>query len=81
MFGRERGEPIIAAILDAWGVKADVNVKKSDGSTLRITTGATSSYVQLMGLPVSLANPLSDTYLFPSYNNRTLYAQLRFGVP
>jgi hypothetical protein len=34
-----------------------------------------------MGLPVSPMMPLSDTYLFPSYNNRTLYAQLRFGVP
>ena len=34
--------------------------------------------IQLMGLPVA---QLSDTYYFPSYNNKTLYSQLRFGVP
>jgi len=31
-----------------------------------------------MGFPELL---LSDTYYFPSYNNRTLSGQLRFGVP
>jgi hypothetical protein len=31
-----------------------------------------------MGLPSSL---LSDTYVFPAYNNVSLDEQLRFGVP
>ncbi len=35
-----------------------------------------SSYAQLMGLPASL---LSDSYVFPAYNNVTLDEQLRFG--
>ncbi len=37
-----------------------------------------SSFSQLMGLPSSL---LSDSYVFPAYNNVTLDEQLRFGVP
>ncbi len=37
-----------------------------------------SSFVQLMGLPSSL---LSNSYVFPAYNNVTLDEQLRFGVP
>jgi hypothetical protein len=37
-----------------------------------------SSFVQMMGLPATL---LSDTYMFPAYNNITLDEQLRFGVP
>ncbi len=40
-----------------------------DGSTW-------SSYAQLMGLP---ASQVSDTYVFPAYNNVTLDEQLRFG--
>jgi hypothetical protein len=40
--------------------------------------GTTTSFTQLMGLPDS---QLSDTYLFPAYNNVTLNEQLRFGVP
>ena len=35
-----------------------------------------SSYAQIMGLPENL---LSDTYLFPAYNNVSLDDQLRFG--
>ncbi len=35
-----------------------------------------SSYAQLMGLP---AGQVSDTYVFPAYNNVTLDEQLRFG--
>ena len=35
-----------------------------------------SSYAQLMGLPKT---QLSDTYLFPAYNNVSLDDQLRFG--
>jgi len=41
-----------------------------------ITNGVTSSFSQLMGLP---EEQLSDTYLFPSYNNVSLNDQLRFG--
>ena len=37
-----------------------------------------TSFAQMMGLP---ANLLSDSYYFPSYNNRSLSGQLRFGVP
>jgi subtilisin-like proprotein convertase family protein len=37
-----------------------------------------SSFVQTMGLP---ASQVSNTYLFPAYNNVTLDEQLRFGVP
>jgi hypothetical protein len=40
--------------------------------------GTTTSFTQMMGLPTSA---LSDTYLFPAYNNVTLNEQLRFGVP
>jgi hypothetical protein len=39
---------------------------------------ATTSFVQLMGLP---GTQLSDTFVFPSYNNVTLSDQLRIGVP
>jgi hypothetical protein len=42
------------------------------------TGGPTTSFIQLMGLP---AGALSDTYLFPAYNNVSLNEQLRFGVP
>ncbi len=35
-----------------------------------------SSYAQLMGLP---ASQVTDTYVFPAYNNVTLDEQLRFG--
>ncbi len=35
-----------------------------------------SDYAQLMGLP---ASQISDTYVFPAYNNVTLDEQLRFG--
>jgi hypothetical protein len=41
-------------------------------------SGLTTSFIQLMGLPAGL---LSDTYLFPAYNNVTLNEQLRFAVP
>jgi uncharacterized protein YceK len=37
-----------------------------------------SSYSQFMGLP---ASQVSDTYMFPAYNNVTLDEQLRLGVP
>jgi predicted outer membrane repeat protein len=40
------------------------------------TTSTWTSFVQMMGLP---KEQLSDTYYFPSYNNRTLSGQLRFG--
>ena len=40
------------------------------------TTSTWTSFVQMMGLPES---QLSDTYYFPSYNNRSLSGQLRFG--
>jgi hypothetical protein len=75
------GEPIIVALLDAWKVREAVRIKKSDGSNLRIAAGTTTSFVQMMGLPVFPATPLSDTYYFPAYNNITLVGQLRFGVP
>ena len=75
------GENIIAALLDAWQVRTTIRLVKSDGSILRIKEGETSSYVQMMGLPVPSATPLSSTYYFPSYNNRTLFEQLRVGVP
>jgi predicted nucleic acid-binding Zn ribbon protein len=38
--------------------------------------GQITSFVQVMGLP---REALSDTYLFPAYNNVTLDGQLRFG--
>jgi hypothetical protein len=38
--------------------------------------GQVESFAQLMGLP---AQALSDTYVFPAYNNVTLDGQLRFG--
>ena len=38
--------------------------------------GQVTSFVQIMGLP---KEALSDTYLFPAYNNVTLDGQLRFG--
>jgi hypothetical protein len=38
--------------------------------------GKTTSFAQLMGLP---ASQLSDTYVFPAYNNVTLNEQLRIG--
>jgi hypothetical protein len=59
-------------------VRDALSINLSDGSTLEIAKGATTSYVQLMGLP---ATSLSDSYYFPAYNNRTLIGQLRFGVP
>ena len=40
--------------------------------------GMTTSFIQLMGLP---ASQLSNTYLFPAYDNVTLNEQLRYGVP
>jgi hypothetical protein len=40
------------------------------------STSTWTSFVQMMGLP---KEQLSDTYYFPSYNNRTLSGQLRFG--
>jgi hypothetical protein len=40
--------------------------------------GTTTSFVQVMGLP---SGQLSNTYLFPSYDNVTLNEQLRYGVP
>jgi hypothetical protein len=56
---------IIAAIRDAWAAN-----------------GVTTSFIQLMGLPAGLpVSQVSDTYLFPAYNNVTLNEQLRFGVP
>jgi hypothetical protein len=39
---------------------------------------ATTSFIQLMGLP---GTQLSDTFVFPAYNNVTLSDQLRIGVP
>jgi hypothetical protein len=72
------GEPIIAAILDAWKVREFLRLKKPGGGLLRITKGTTTSYVQLMGLP---ATSLSDTYYFPAYNNITLIGQVRIGAP
>jgi hypothetical protein len=38
--------------------------------------GKVESFAQLMGLP---AQALSDTYVFPAYNNVTLDGQLRFA--
>jgi hypothetical protein len=38
--------------------------------------GVTTSFSQLMGMP---AGGLSDTYIFPAYNNVTLNEQLRIG--
>jgi hypothetical protein len=38
--------------------------------------GVTTSFSQLMGMP---AGSLSDTYIFPAYNNVTLNEQLRIG--
>jgi len=38
--------------------------------------GQVTSFVQVMGLP---KESLSDTYMFPAYNNVTLDGQLRFG--
>jgi hypothetical protein len=72
------GEKIIAALLDAWQLKSPLSVPKTAGGFLVLPVGTTSSYVQLMGLPLG---DLRETYFFPSYNNRTLYAQLRFGMP
>jgi hypothetical protein len=40
------------------------------------TGGPTTSFAQLMGLP---AGQLSDTYVFPAYNNVSLNEQLRIG--
>jgi hypothetical protein len=75
------GEPIIAALLDAWQLKAPLSLPKTGGGFIQLNPGTTTSYVQMMGMPVTPLQPLSDTYYFPSYNNKTLYAQLRFGVP
>lgn len=72
------GQPIIAALLDAWQLKSPLSIPKTAGGFLQLPAGTTTSYVQLMGLPVA---QLADIYYFPAYNNRTLYAQLRFGVP
>ena len=59
------GVKIISALRDSWW----------DGTTW-------SSFVQTMGLPAGLpVNQLSDTYLFPAYNNVSLDEQLRFAVP
>ena len=41
-----------------------------------LVNGKIKSFAQMMGLP---AGALSDTYLFPAYNNKTLSGQLRFG--
>jgi len=72
--GDPASQPIIAALLDVWLAKSDIY----DGGKLLVKTGTVSSYSQMMGFPELL---LSDTYFFPSYNNRTLSGQLRFGVP
>jgi hypothetical protein len=40
--------------------------------------GVTTSFVQLMGLPVG---QISNKYVYPGYNNVTLDEQLRIGVP
>jgi hypothetical protein len=41
-----------------------------------LVQGKVESFAQLMGLPLQA---LSDTYVFPAYNNLTLDGQLRFG--
>jgi hypothetical protein len=41
-----------------------------------LVQGQVESFAQLMGLPLQA---LSDTYVFPAYNNLTLDGQLRFG--
>jgi hypothetical protein len=43
-----------------------------------MVNGGITSFVQTMGLPSGL---LSDTFMFPAYNNVTLDEQLRFGAP
>ena len=60
-----------------------VQIKSSGGAkiiaALRdawLVNGQVQSFSQLMGLP---KEKLSDTYLFPAYNNLTLSGQLRFG--
>jgi len=75
------GNKIIAAVLDAWQLKSPLTVAKAGGGYYKFPTGTTMSYVQLMGVPVSDTQPLSAIYYFPAYNNKTLYAQLRFGAP
>ena len=40
--------------------------------------GVITSFTQMMGLPGTL---MSDSYVFPAYNNVTLDGQLRIGVP
>ncbi len=58
-------------IKSTWGPKIIAAIRDSwwDGTTW-------SDYTQLMGLP---AGQVSDTYVFPAYNNVTLDEQLRFG--
>jgi hypothetical protein len=41
-----------------------------------LVNGVVNSFSELMGLPVQ---QLSDTYVFPAYDNVTLNGQLRFG--
>jgi predicted nucleic acid-binding Zn ribbon protein len=60
-----------------------VEVKSSGGAKIIAAlrdawkvNGQITSFVQVMGLPQAA---LSDTYLFPAYNNITLDGQLRFG--
>ncbi|MEO7839261.1 MAG: hypothetical protein ABIU06_07915 [Anaerolineales bacterium] len=50
---------------------ASERVAHFDGSTW-------TSFAEMMGLPQS---QLTNTYLFPWYNNVDIDTQLRFGVP
>jgi hypothetical protein len=60
-----------------------VVIKSSNGAKIiaalrdaYIVNGKVESFAQLMGLPLQA---LSDTYVFPAYNNVTLDGQLRFA--
>jgi hypothetical protein len=60
-----------------------VVIKSSNGAKIiaalrdaYIVQGKVESFAQLMGLPLQA---LSDTYVFPAYNNVTLDGQLRFA--
>jgi hypothetical protein len=60
-----------------------VVIKSSNGANIiaalrdaYLVQGKVESFAQLMGLPLQA---LSDTYVFPAYNNVTLDGQLRFG--
>jgi hypothetical protein len=60
-----------------------VVIKSSNGAKIiaalrdaYLINGKVESFAQLMGLP---AQALSDTYVFPAYNNVTLDGQLRFA--